>query len=227
MSGGQAATASTVAGGACGYYTSVGLFGGPAQVRGCGQKPGAGLPGSASPSVTLPPGGSSTAVKSTDDNGALAQYGPAVVFGGKPPKDPNAPLGPSGAMTVSTKGKRSVTSSASVKNVGAGPFIATSVRSTCTAAKSGVKASTTITSGVVVTATDADGNPTSMEKVPSHPEPNFTREGVNVLGDHFRAVFNEQTADPDGTITVNAVHLYLLGPTAVGDVVIAQSSARA
>ena len=50
------------------------------------------MPGSASPSVTLPVGGSSTSVKATDDNGALAQYGPAVVFGGKPPKDPNAPL---------------------------------------------------------------------------------------------------------------------------------------
>jgi len=36
-------------------------------------------------------------------------------------------------------------------------------------------------------------------------------------------VFNEQVTRRDGGTTVVAVHLYLLGPTAVGDVVIAQS----
>jgi hypothetical protein len=130
-------------------------------------------------------------------------------------------------MTVSTKGKKTVTSTASVKNVGSGPFTASSVRATCTAKKAGVSAATTITKGVLVTATDGDGNPTASEVVPSHPPVNHTVTGVNDIGDSFRAVFNEQAVDAEGTITVNAVHLYLLGPTAVGDVVIAQAHARA
>jgi len=56
---------------------------------------------------------------------------------------------------------------------------------------------------------------------------NYTRTGKTGNGDDFRAVFNEQMTDPDGTISVNAVHLYLLGPTAFGDVVIARSFSRA
>ena len=221
------APAPTASGGACGYYTNVSLFGGPASVRGCGQTAPPGDVRSASPSVTLPVGGSTTAVTSTDVDGALAQYGPAVLFGGRPPSDPSAAAPASGPITVSTKGKRTVTSTASVKNMGAGPFTASSVRATCTAKKSGVVAATTVTKGVVVTATDADGNPTASETVPSHPPVNHTVTGVNDIGDSFRAVFNEQAVDAEGTITVNAVHLYLLGPTAVGDVVIAQAHARA
>jgi hypothetical protein len=225
MSGGQASDGTPV-GGACGYYTSISLFGGPAEVRGCGQRVPPGNRRSSSPSVKLPRGGSTTPVSKTDDNGALAQYGPAVIFGGKPPADPNLPVGPSGPLTVRTRGKRSVTSSASVKNVGAGPFTANSVRSECNASKTGVKATTTISNGVVITATDADGNPTSSETVPARPPVNHTVTGVNNMGDTFRAVFNEQQVDADGRITVSAVHLYLLGPMAVGDVVIAQSHAR-
>ena len=37
-------------------------------------------------------------------------------------------------------------------------------------------------------------------------------------------MFNEQIANPDGSITVNAAHEYLLGPTAVGDMVIGSST---
>jgi hypothetical protein len=154
-------------------------------------------------------------------------YGPAIIFGGKPLQDANAPLPPCGPITVSTKGKTSVTSTASVKDVGPGPFTADAVRSTCTASASGPKGSTTITKGRVVTATDADGNPTKVESVPSRPPANFTLKGQIPTGDKFRAVFNEQKVKKDGSITVNAVHLYLLGPTAKGDVVIAQSYAKA
>jgi hypothetical protein len=130
-------------------------------------------------------------------------------------------------MRASTKGKRSVTSGASVKNVGAGPFTASSVSSTCTASKSATKASTTVTRGVLVTATDEDGNPTATEPVPAHPPVNHTVEGRISTGDTFRAVFNEQDTGPDGAITVRALHLYLLGPAARGDVVVAESQARA
>ncbi len=224
---GRTAQPVSVAGGACGYFTDVSLFGGPSTVRGFGQTIPPGDAGSASPSVTLPAGGAVTAVTATDANGALAQYGPAVVFGGRPPTDANAPIPPSGLQKASTKGKRSVTSSASVKNVGAGPFSATAVSCTCRAGTSGAAASTTITRGLLATATDSDGNPTAVVQLPVHPEVDHTVTGTTGTGDRFKAVFNQQSVAADGTITVAALHLYLLGPTAVGDVVVAQAHARA
>ena len=221
---GAGATPSVI-GSAFGYQTDVSLFGGPVSVRGFGQTVPPGTTKSASPSVALPPGGSSATITAVDGDGALAQYGPAVLFGGKPPANPDVPLPPSGELRASTQGKRSVTSSASAKKIGPGPLVADAVRSTCHASKTGVTGSTTITRGVLATATDADGNTTSSEAIPAHPPANLTFEGTTGTGDSFRAVFNEQTVQGDGSITVNAVHLYLLGPTALGDVVIAQSHA--
>jgi hypothetical protein len=217
----------TVGGAACGYFTDVALFGGPATRRGCDQTVPPGSARSASPSVTLPAGGSSTAVAAAAPGGALAEYGPAVIFGGRPPANPDAPIPPCGTLRVSTKGKRSITSTASAKNVGPGPFVADAVRSTCNASKSGVTGSTTITRGVLVTATDADGNPLTTDAVPTHPPVNHTVKGKTSNGDRFKAVFNEQKVNRDGSITVDAVHLYLLGPTAKGDIVIARTSCRA
>ena len=127
---------------------------------------------------------------------------------------------------VSTKGKTSITSSASMKNIDAGVLTAGSVRTTCTASKSGVKGSTTITKGVVITAANADGTPRKTKAVPSKPPANHKITGTNSIGDKFRAVFNEQKKSRDGTLTVIGVHIYLLGPNAVGDVVIAESHAR-
>jgi uncharacterized protein YegP (UPF0339 family) len=213
------------AGGACGYYTEVGLFGGPPQRRGCGQTEPPGSEASSSPSVELPAAGSPTAVAVTDADGAIAQYGPAVVFGGKSPAGGDT-IPRSGAMTVSTKGTATVTSSASVKNVAAGPFTADSVKSTATASKAGAKGSATISKGVVVTAVDADGNPKTTKAVPNKPEPNLSFKGKNAIGDKFKLVVNEQKKGKDGSITVVGVHVYLLGPTAVGDVVVAESLAR-
>lgn len=204
-----------VSGSACGYFSDVGLFGGPPERRGCGQTTPPGDDRSASPSVALPPEGSATAVTAEDTDGALAQYGPAILFAG------------SGPMKVSTKGKKSITSSASVKGIDAGPFVAGSVRCTCTASASATKAETTITKGVLVTATDAEGNPTKSERIPSKPAKNLTRKGVNTIGDKFKVVFNEQKVGRDGTITVTAVHMYLLGPAATGEIVVAQAKARA
>jgi len=216
-----------VGGSACGYFTDVALFGGPPSRRGCDQTVPPGSDRSASPSVTLPPGGSPTAVTATDPGGALAEYGPAVIFGGRPPADPEVPVPPCGPITVSTKGRRSITSTASVKNVGPGPFTAEAVRSTCHASKSGVSASTTITRGVLVTAADGDGNATASEPVPTHPPVNHTIGGTTQTGDRFKAVFNEQKVNRDGSITVDAVHIHLLGPMAKGDIVIARTSCKA
>ena len=217
------APASNAAGGACGYFTDVGLFGGPPARRGCGQPVPPAPPRSESPQVELPAGGSSVAITAVDEDGVIAQYGPAIILGGR---YPGTDTGPTGPVVVSTKGKTSVTSSASVKNIDAGVFTAGSVRSTCTASKSGGKGSTTVTKGVVITAANADGTPRTTKTVPSKPAANLKMSGTNSIGDKFRIVFNEQKKSRDGTLTVIAVHVYLLGPNALGEVVIAESHAR-
>jgi uncharacterized protein YegP (UPF0339 family) len=219
----KASTAPKPAGGAFGYYTNVGLFGGPPERRGCGQTEPPGNVRSASPQVTLPDDGSTTAIAAADEDGVIAVYGPAVILGGR---YPGTDTGPTGPVVVNTKGRTSVTSSASLKSIDAGVFTASSVRSTCTASKSGVKGSATVTNCVVVTASDADGNPKSTKTVPSKPPANHKISGKNSIGDKFRVVFNEQKKASDGTITVVGAHIYLLGPTAIGDVVIAECHAR-
>ena len=221
----RAGAAGNAGGGACGYYSNVGLFGSPQERRGCGQTTPPGDARRASHSVEPPAGGSTTTVTDADNDSAAAVYGPAVIFGGKSVS--TGVSAPSGPIQVSTKGTTSVTSSASVKKVGTGPFTSELVKSTCSASKSGVKASTTITKGQVVTAVDANGNPKTTKVVPAKPPVNHRITGTVATGDKFKIVFNEQKKSRDGTLTVVAVHLYLLGPAAVGDVVVAESHARA
>lgn len=220
---GQAVAAGTPTGGACGYYSNVGLFGGAPTVRGCGQTIPPGNAKSASPSVVLPAGGSATIISATDNNGALAAYGPSVMFSGKD-TDPNVAIPPSGALKATTKGTTKVTSTASVLNVGPTTFTADSVSSQCTATATAHTWSSIITNGVVATATDANGTPTTTKKVPSPTPPNYKIHGaLTNVGDSFDIVLNEQISNGSGKFTVNAAHMYLLGPTAVGDLVIAQS----
>jgi hypothetical protein len=219
----------SVSGGACGYFASVGLFGGPQNLRGCGQPAGASAT-NASPSVSLPAAGSATPVSATDEDGAMAEYGPAKIFSGKyPNEDPNAVAPASGPLTVSTQGVPggTVTSSAGVgmpRGVGPGPIIADEVRSTCTASSSGVSGTTTITNGKVETKYDAGTQlATATENVPANPPVGFTLTGtLDHIGDSFRVVYNEQVTE-GGSITVNAIHMFLLGPTAVGELVVGQS----
>ncbi|MCA1683896.1 MAG: cadherin-like domain-containing protein, partial [Actinobacteria bacterium] len=197
---------------------------------------------SASPSVVLPSGGGN--VSDANPNGAIAQYGPAKLFSGQYPNAANdpgqsAPSPPSGPLDVNTQGTLaggSVTSTATIskgtqgtvdptqpRGVGPGPVVADALSSTCTASESGLSASTTITNGILVLSTDSGGAALSTIPVPANPPPNWTRSGVITnVGDSFTAVYNEQIISQD-SITVNAVHLYLLGPTARGELVEAQS----
>ena len=233
-----------VSGGACGYYTDVSLFGGPSMLRGCGQ-PADAPATAASPTVVLPATGSATPITAADSDGATAQYGPAKIFSGQYPNKANDPeeddtSPPSGPLRVSTQGTPgdTVTSSAAVepgtqgtadpsqvRGVGPGPIIADAVSSTCSASASGVSGSTTITNGKLETKYDAGSQlPTATEDVPANPPVNYTRTGtIDHVGDNYRVVYNEQITNADGSITVNAVHMELLGPTAVGHLVIAQS----
>ena len=249
LSGSSSADVTAVQGSAYGYYTSVSLFGGPAMLRGFGQvtctepnvPPGCGPATAESPSVALPATGGT--VTDVDPDGAKAQYGPAVIFGGIwPDAAPSAPesgpistdctgsTGPGGSVTCNTAITLYSPPNALVPGgVGPGPFNANEVRSTCSATETdpttGAKAitgSTTIVNGILETKYDPNTQlPIVTEEVPVNPAPNYTRSGtIDHVGDSYEIVFNEQITNPDGSLTVNAAHMRLLGPTAVGDMVI-------
>ncbi len=251
-----AADVTALKGSSFGYYANVSLFGGPLNLRGFGQYlctggtptaptpvgcvPVAEAPSAASPSVTLPPAGGS--VSQTDPDGAKAQFGPAAVFGGIQLPANNTPP-PSGPITVASQGTTgptgSVTSSADIAlynpptpatpgGVGPTTFVADQVHSTCTVSSTGITASTTLTNGLLAMKTDTGGEPLNVLNIPVNPPPNFTVAGqITNVGDNFRDVFNEQVKNLDGSITVNALHEYLLGPTALGDLVVASSTCGA
>jgi uncharacterized repeat protein (TIGR01451 family) len=82
-----------------------------------------------------------------------------------------------------------------------------------------VTGSTTIVGGVLQT---SEGDPEVVGdevtvNVPTNPAPNTTYAGT-VAGDSFQYIFNEQVVNPDGSLTVYAGHMRLLGPVAVGDI---------
>jgi len=206
---GPSAAASDVTGSAFGYQATVSLFGAPQP------------PSGPAPTVTLPPGGSATPVTASAATG-VAEAGPATFFS-------------SGPIDVSTEGTPggTVTSSVKIANVntsGQEALTADSMASTCTAAASGASGSTTVANATVVTDSGddkpGDVHPEVKVPVPANPAPNTAIEGhvhVNGKQDNFRYVFNEQTTNPDGSITVNAAHEFLLGPTGLGDLFIGQS----
>ncbi|MFN2503970.1 MAG: hypothetical protein ABR540_07045 [Acidimicrobiales bacterium] len=225
--GPSAADVTALNGSAFGYFTNVGLFGGAASTHG------------PAPRVTLPAGGGNE--RDALPDGAKGQYGPAVVFGGIWP-EPAPTGGPSGPITVSTQGTTgpggSVTSSVDIVlhnparplapgGIGPGPLIAEEVHSTCTADESGVGGSVTFVNGIVEQKYDKDTQlpiQSEIRPIPSNPPVNDEYFGtIDHVGDHFRIVLNEQITNADGSLTVNAAHMFLLGPIAIGEMVIGQS----
>ena len=219
------ADVTAVSGGAFGHYTKVSLFGGPS------------VPVGPLPDVRLPPTGSEQPLVATEAAGS-AVYGPAHIFGGVWPIDVDvAP--PSGPTTVTTKGtlgpRGSVTSTVDIvlrtppdpKSPGGfGPLPPTQgdeLHTTCTASEAGVSGSTRLVNAVMSKSTTPAGEPLEEEKIPDNPPPNYTRTGVLTnVGDRYRIVYNEQIIEPDGSITVNGVHMYLLGDIAIGESIIGQ-----
>jgi hypothetical protein len=195
-----------VGGSAFGFYSNLSLFGGPPAARG------------PTPTVTLPAGGSATPVIASATSGD-ASYGPAQIFS-------------SGPITLSTQGTPmggSVTSSTRIESIQPGPFSTDVVTSTCTANQAGVSAAATFTNAKMVTSTDANGDPATTTPVPANPPPNYTLFGtINNVGGSFKYVFNEQVANGNGSITVNAGHEYIgggpnnTGP-AMGDLIFGQA----
>ncbi|MCA1705777.1 MAG: hypothetical protein LC808_21940, partial [Actinobacteria bacterium] len=67
---------------------------------------------------------------------------------------------------------------------------------------------------------DVSGDQTEVT-LPLNPAPNTVFPGqIETVGDSFRYIFNEQITNPDGSLTVYAAHLDMLGPIAIGDVYI-------
>ncbi|MGI8810420.1 MAG: hypothetical protein ACR2KK_21725 [Acidimicrobiales bacterium] len=219
------ADVTAVSGGAFGHYTKVSLFGGPS------------VPVGPLPDVRLPPAGSERPLAASEASGS-AVYGPAHIFSGIWPADVDvAP--PSGPTTVTSRGtlgpRGSVTSTVDIvlrtprdpKSPGGwGPLPPTQgdeLHTTCTANEAGATGSTRLVNAVMSKSTTPGGEPLEEEKIPENPPVNFTRTGILTnVGDRYRIVYNEQFVDPDGSITVNGVHIYLLGDIAVGESIIGQ-----
>jgi hypothetical protein len=98
------------------------------------------------------------------------------------------------------------------------------VLATCTAGPAGKVMIAQLTDAVVVTSTDRFGNPRTSLSVPKTPPVNYTVPYIiNNVNDHGVMVFNERIDNADGSTTLNAAHMYLQGPHAVGDMVIGQA----
>lgn len=204
FAGPSGADVSEVSGSAFGYSASVSLFNGPPGVRG------------PVPRVTLPSTGSAAPVTAREASGQVV-FGPAEML-------------KSGPLEVSTQGtpgpEGSVTSSASIAGVadGPGPFHYEQVTATCTAKETGVSGSATIAGGKLDIKYDKETEePSETIALPANPAPNTVRTGtIDQVGDSYKVVLNEQIVDRSGKITVNAMHMELLGPSAVGDLIIGQ-----
>ncbi len=175
------------------------------------------------PLVTLSADASNSPQTATAASGR-ADAGPATILS-------------SGQINVSTQGtlgaSGSVTSSTNIANVNASfnePFTAANLAGSCTASETAVSGSTTITGGTLRT-DSGDSDPTNMipdhapvdVALPANPAPNTLYAGHVHIGnqtDSFSYTFNEQVTNADGSITVNAVHERLIGPTAVGDLIL-------
>ena len=197
--------------GAYGYFASVSLFGGPPNNSG------------PSPTVTLPAEGSRGPVTTVVPS-ARAQFGPATILESREAKVTiEAVPGPAGSYA----------STASVTGIDEPPLplLYEKVTSTCTAKGSELTGSTSLAGQLALSTYAApdprEGEPRDAIPLPPNPAPNTERTGeLTNIGDRFRVVFNEQVRDGE-FLTVNAIHMYLLGPIAVGDLVIAQSRCRA
>ncbi|MDQ6616537.1 MAG: hypothetical protein M3083_17795, partial [Actinomycetota bacterium] len=211
-----ATTVTQVGGSAYGSYVNISLFGGPFASQG------------PAPKVTLPAAGSSTPVTASAPTGNVV-FGPAILFNSGPVTVSTQGTPAGGSVTSSTSFEgcaTAVTNGCMVGEVFGGSFTAGTVASTCTASSAGLSGSTTFTNAKLATSTNEVGDPATTVQVPANPPANDTINGtlqVNGSLDTFKWVFNEQMVNPQGSITVNAAHQYLFGPTGRGDVIIGQA----
>lgn len=195
------AAATAVEGRAFGYHAfNVTLFDSPQPSRG------------PTPTVDLAPDASNSPETATAPEAQVA-YAAAILFS-------------AGQITVRTEGSvspgRLVTSSTDVTHVnrsGDEVFDADRVQSSCTGSDAGATGSTTITNGRLRAHAQGDQTDPPHDEgflaIPTNPVPGYTLEGHLHLGaasqERFRYVFNEQVTNPDGSLSVNAVHAHLRG----------------
>ena len=90
----------------------------------------------------------------------------------------------------------------------------------CSATQTSRTGSTTLTNSTVAHSTDGEGSPLDEEVIPDNPPVNYTEHGVITnVGDVFTVVYNQHVYNADGSLTVNGMHMYLYGPTAIGEVI--------
>ncbi len=211
--GSAQADVTAVKGSAYGYSCMVSAFGLPCR------------PAGPTPTVTLA-SNASNSPQTAAAASARADSGFATIFSsGRIDVSTQGTLGPTGSVTSSTN-------IANVNASGQENFTASNLASTCTASETGVSGSTTITGGTLQI-DNGDSDPTNsipdhppVEVVlPASPAPNTTYNGHVHIGnttDNFQWVFNEQVVNPDGSLTLNAAHQYLLGPAATGNLILGQ-----
>jgi len=206
LSGTAGAGVTVVSGSAFGEHVDVQPFGGSLV---SGPTPKVTLPASGGnvsnslPSIIVPPGGPAMGV-------FLTTTGPLTAHS-------QGTLGTTGSATSNA-------SLAGVRSLG-GVLTSSSIASQCGSDASGSTASTTLAANSMLRLSD-----TNTITLATSPAPNTTFDGIDNSpggsGDTFTVVLNEQTPTSGAGntgITVNAVHVILHGPTATGDIILAQS----
>ena len=165
-------------------------------------------------SIATPP---TPSVSLTPSGGNLAKTAPKVSAG------PGGLFLSSGLLRASSQGAVGPSGSSAcaaalteVDVLGA-TLTAASIKSTCAANETGATATTTLDGAMLVLDDE------QVLSLATAPAPNTTLQGTNAdTGDTFTVILNEQVAAKGG-ITVTAVHIILNGPTAKGDIFLAQS----
>ena len=231
---------------ACAYWVNVNIFGSGYSTQGCAPQTNSGASANTlAPSLTLPAAGGMLSASDTD--GAKSIYSGVATFFSSP-YDPNDNLTNSGRLDVSVAGSASaVQATAKAETVGPSPFWTRSpssaapyaepaksgssydgstgfVESKCQGSGSTEVGTVTIKNGFVDTVTGTNGYPTQTVAVPN---PTPVNHRINFVmhneGDSGYIIFNERIANADGTLTVNAVHMYMQGPSAFGDLIIGKT----
>lgn len=219
-------TVTAVGGNALGYWADqISLFGGNQADTG------------PTPAVALAPDASNSPQTASALCGQVV-YGPAVLFTSDAiTVSTEGSLGTTGSVetTSSIININKKTSTACTAATGSEIFTADQLSGTATATEAGATGSTTVVGGIVDTHSNsfncsslatpcgghthpADNPLTALDEslgqvaVPTNPAPNTAIEGHVHLSDtstdSYVMVFNEQTVNPDGSITVNPVHTY-------------------
>jgi hypothetical protein len=176
------------------------------------------------PTVALATNASNSPQSATATTGLVA-YGPATMFTSDGISvQTTGSLGTSGSVT-STSSINDINKATTQIGTGSEEVTADNVSSSCSSGNP--TGATIVTNGTVATLSgSADPNPPTIVSVPTNPPVNTAISGqIDISAsdtESFNYVFNEQSTDSSGNLTVNAVHEHFLGPTLKGDLVIGQ-----